>query len=94
MEEATVNLSMHFPARYRIRVHGVVGEAWFEYYDKMDVEIETGVMKRPLTTLTGRVSDQAALQGMLSLLYDMRLPLVSVEWLAEEYRENDVALDE
>jgi PAS domain S-box-containing protein len=57
----------------------------FEYHDNMTIEIEAGSMKRPLTTLTGRVSDQAALQGMLSLLYDdMQLPLVSVEWLPED----------
>ena len=94
MIETAADLNMHFPARYRIRVHGVVEEVWFEYYEEMAVEIETVSMKRPLTTLTGRVSDQSALQGMLSLLYDMRLPLVSVEWLAEDHQENHVALGE
>lgn len=80
----TVNLSMDFPAHYRIQVHGTVGEGWFEYYDNMAVEVETGAMKRPLTTLTGRVTDQAALQGILSLLYDMQLPLISVKWLGKD----------
>ncbi|KPK04239.1 MAG: hypothetical protein AMJ56_17820 [Anaerolineae bacterium SG8_19] len=80
----TTDLSMDFPAHYRIQVCGAVNEIWFEYHDNMAIEIETGSMKRPLTTLTGLVSDQAALQGILSLLYDMQLPLVSVEWLPEE----------
>ncbi|HSG15722.1 MAG TPA: hypothetical protein VLE70_05295 [Anaerolineae bacterium] len=83
----TVDLRMGIPARYRIQVHGAVDEAWFDYYDNMVVEIEAGSMRRPLTTITGRVIDQAALQAMLSLLYDMQLPLVSVEWLPEEEQE-------
>ena len=51
------------------------------------VEMEAGPMRRPLTTITGRVIDQAALQAMLSILYDMQLPLVSVDWLPEEEQE-------
>lgn len=80
----TDDLSMDIPARYRIQVHGAVNKNWFDYYDNMVIEIETGSMQRPLTTLTGRVVDQAALQGILSLLYSMQLPLVSVEWLPED----------
>ena len=80
----TVDLSMDFSANYRIQVHGAVDEVWFDYHENMAVEMEAGSLKRPLTTLTGRVSDQAALHGMLSLLYEMRLPLVSVEWLTAD----------
>ena len=83
----TVDLRMDIPARYRIQVHGAVDEAWFEYYDNMVIEIEAGSMRRPLTTITGWVIDQAALQAMLSLLYDMQLPLVSIDWLPEEEKE-------
>ena len=80
----TDSLSMDFPAQYRIQVRGAVNERWFEYYDNMAIEIETEATKRPLTTLTGCVRDQAALQGMLSLLYDMQFPLVSVKLLPDE----------
>lgn len=78
------DLSMDIPARYRIQVSGAVDELWFDYYDNMAIEIETGSMKRPLTTLTGCVVDQSALQGILDLLHSMHLPLVSVKWLPEE----------
>ena len=40
--------------------------------------------KRPFTTLTGQVTDQAALMGILNHLYDLQLPLISVEYLFEE----------
>jgi len=77
----TENLSMDFPATYRIKVHGIVKETWFQYYDHMVIEVETGTLKHPVTTLTGRIADQTALQGMLNLLYELRLPLLSVECL-------------
>jgi len=32
----------------------------------------------PVTTLTGVVADQAALQGLLQRLYSMGLPLLSI----------------
>jgi hypothetical protein len=35
----------------------------------------------PVTTLTGRLVDQAALFGVLNNVYDMGFPLLSVEWL-------------
>ena len=79
-----LDLSMDFPANYRISVHGGVDEAWFEYYDHMTIKIEAGSMKRPLSTLTGQVIDQSALMGILNHLYDLQLPLISVEYLFEE----------
>ena len=36
----------------------------------------------PVTTLEGRVLDQAALLGILNTIYEHRLPLISVECLA------------
>ena len=78
------NLSMDFPVVYHIRVQGLIDESWFSYYDNMDVEVEQGALKHPTTTLTGRVADQAALQGMLNLIYDLRLPILSVKCLLHE----------
>ena len=36
-----------------------------------------------MTTLVGRFRDQAALLGMLNTIYDLHLPLIEVEYLAE-----------
>ena len=36
---------------------------------------------RPITTLTGHLSDQAALHGVLAKIRDMNLPLISVSKL-------------
>jgi hypothetical protein len=40
-----------------------------------------------VTTLSGRLLDQATLCGVLSLLYDLRLPLLSVE--CEDWEDED-----
>ena len=37
----------------------------------------------PVTTLTGAVADQAALQGLLRRLYSLGLPLISVHWVED-----------
>jgi hypothetical protein len=37
----------------------------------------------PIVTLTGKLTDQAALFGVLNALYNMRFPLLSVEYLGE-----------
>ena len=78
------DISMDLPLQYRIQVSGVIDKSWFTFYDNMVLEAEHKAGKRPLTTLTGHVTDQAALLSMLALLYDMRCPLLSVECLHEQ----------
>lgn len=73
---------MDLPLQYRIQVKGMVDATWFDYYyDYMVLETGSDVGQRPLTTLTGSVPDQAALMSILNLLYDMRCPLLSVQYL-------------
>ena len=80
----TTKISMDFPASYRIKISGRIDENWFAYYDNMVLEQENEDGKRLVTKLSGSVPDQAALISMLTLLYDMRCPLISVEYLSEE----------
>ena len=83
----TTSLSMDIPVTYRIRVQGLIDKSWFSYYDNMEIEVEKGTRNHPVTTLTGRVADQAALQGMLNLVYELRLPILSVECLFPENQD-------
>ncbi len=74
-----LKLGMSDSAFYQIRVQGRVGESWFDYYDDMVVVVEAdGADEYPITVLTGQLADQAALIGMLSVIYYMQLPLISV----------------
>ena len=69
-------------ARYEIRVQGRLGVTWSEYVG--DLKIWTERTQPPVTVLTGMVMDQAALQGVLSSLYSLGLPLLLVRCLGAE----------
>ncbi len=77
------SIKMYRPADYCIKVSGAIDQEWFSYHDNMVVKEMDAGDKRPLTTLTGQVTDQAALMGILNHLYDLQLPIVSVEHLIE-----------
>jgi hypothetical protein len=63
---------------YQIRVRGTIGRQWSAWFDDLEiVPLETGE-----TLLTGQVTDQAALHGILAKLRDLNLPLVSVTCLS------------
>jgi hypothetical protein len=81
MHAHETGLCLDQPAIYRIQVQGRVGQDWADWFDGMDVEIEEMGDRPPITTLTGAVVDQAALQGLLGKLYSLGLPLISVQHL-------------
>ncbi len=70
------DLRMDALADYRICVQGCLDESWSERMAGLDVQSTSET-----TTLTGSLPDQAALSGVLNTLYDLQLPVVSVELL-------------
>lgn len=68
---------------YRIRARGVLDESWSDSVGGMDIAI-TQAGDDNFTTLTGELPDQAALSGVLNLLYDLGLTLLSVEGAVED----------
>lgn len=66
------------PAIYQIEVQGKLDISWSDNLAGMNItSYKQG--DKDITTLIGRLSDQAALAGLLQSLYDMRLPILSVE---------------
>jgi hypothetical protein len=64
----------HQPARYEIRVMGVLDASWSDWFDGLTVVPQsTGE-----TVLMGLVRDQTALHGLLGKIRDMGLPLLLV----------------
>ena len=65
------------PAIYEVRVKGIVDAAWAGYWFE-------GFVVTPLpneeSLLTGPVTDQSALLGLLARMRDLGLPLLSVRW--------------
>ena len=73
------------PATYRISVQGNLPESWSDRLGGMAITISYDPNGTPVTTLSGQLRDQAALLGVLNALYDpLHLPLLSVEFLADE----------
>ena len=77
-EHISQNLGLDRPATYEIRVEGRLDERWSDWFEGMTVTVEREGDGPPITTLTGTVTDQAALQGMLRTLYTLGLPVRSV----------------
>lgn len=71
-------LSIDRAAQYRIQVEGGLYPAAADWLDGLTVSVSENP---PVTTLTGTVTDQAALHGLLQTLYSLGLPLLSVERL-------------
>jgi hypothetical protein len=74
-------LNLGTPARHRIRVRGILDQSWSGRLGGMTITMEQED-EAPVTTLYGRLLDQAALLGVLNTLYDYyHAPLLSVEFL-------------
>jgi hypothetical protein len=61
--------------QYQIIVQGQVDPSWSEWFNGMEVSSETSCH---ITTITGHVTDQAALRGILNHLWDLNLTILSV----------------
>ena len=81
-------LKLETPATYRIRIQGQIESSWADRLGGMAITCDTCIDKPPVATLVGYLIDQAALSGVLNSLYDLQLPLLSVENLDESKAGN------
>jgi hypothetical protein len=80
-------LSIDQPGTYSIRVQGTLSERWAGYFEEMTLSVDTDADGHPLIVLTGRLPDQAAVQGVLQKLYNLGFPLISVEKIDQEVQD-------
>ncbi len=83
MKNAKDKLTLDRPATYQIKVPGELDVRWTGWAENLNIVIECEADGSPVTTFTGAV-DQAALQGLLRRLYALGLPLIAVNWIAED----------
>ncbi len=76
-------LTFDGPGTYRIRIKGFLDEDRSDWLGGMHITTQQGPGGSQIATLVGRLSDQAALTGILNTIYEMHLPLLSVEHLEE-----------
>ena len=68
-------------AIYEIKVQGRLDERWAHWFNEMAVTREEAADGATITVLTGMVTDQAALYGLINRVRDLGLSLISVERL-------------
>ena len=75
---------MREPAIYRIRVLGCIDATWSDRLEGMNITEAKHHSGKVETILVGRLSDQAALSGVLNTIYELHLPVLSVKNLDEK----------
>ena len=77
------DLEMGDAAIYRIRVRGILDARWARRFGEMTIDQVEGD-----SILIGPLADQAELSGVLNTLYDLQVPVVSVECLGLQAPES------
>jgi hypothetical protein len=81
------HLKLWTPAAYRIEVEGDLDESLSERLGGMRITRSSREDQRTVTTLEGPVRDQAELAGVMNSLYELHLPILSVQNLTEKNGE-------
>jgi hypothetical protein len=69
-------------AKYCIRVKGYLDSSWSDRLGGLAITSTNQDDGSTVTTLQGELLGQAALAGVLSTLYNLQHPLLSVEYVA------------
>lgn len=81
---------MEKPFIYEIRVEGHLTDRWSDWFDGLTIRNDNNGE----TTITGLISDQAALLGVLSKIQALNLTLVSVNRTPTEKLHNNEVMGE
>jgi len=69
------------PAFYQIIVEGRIDPTWQDRLEGLAIQPIDRETSPPITTLQGELIDQSALAGVLNTLYELHLPVLSVNRL-------------
>lgn len=75
--------SLYSRTVYRIKLKGHLDEHWSEWFDDLAVTYD----EHDDTVLTGPVTDQAALHGLLKKAHNLGLALISVNQIESNAEE-------
>ena len=67
------------PCIYQIKIQGRLSKGMLRQFDDMTITMESDRASNAITTLTGQVTDQSALHGLVARIRDYGLPLLLVE---------------
>ena len=78
------HIKLWTPATYRIAVEGHLAESCSDQLAGMRINTRNRSDQTAMTTLVGRLRDQAELSGVLNSLYDLHLSILKVEMVNGE----------
>lgn len=61
---------------------GWLNSSWSDRLKGVTIDMDTSDEKAPICTLEGELPDQAALVGLLIALYELHMPLLTIECLS------------
>jgi hypothetical protein len=67
------------PGLYQIRVVGILDESWLEHFGGFEISTCAWGKYYPVTQIRGWLADQTLLAGLLDLLSDLSMVILSVE---------------
>jgi hypothetical protein len=68
-------------------VTGHLDERWSLWFEGMTISTGFGQDGKPITTFTGPMVDQAALHGVLARIRDINMPLISVNQIEADSKD-------
>lgn len=80
-------ISLNSQNRYEIKIYGQLVDSWLDWFGEANVQVETLVDHRQVTTFSNVIMDQAGLVGLIRRLHGLGVVLVSVRRVPEaDYR--------
>jgi len=76
---------MDIPRVYEIRVEGHLGDRWSDWFDGLTISNDPNGEAR----MTGLISDQTALYGVLAKIHNLNLVLISLVRLSYSEKQGE-----
>lgn len=70
---------------YQIKVQGKLSASWSDWFNGMNITHAVNEDEQIVTVLSGPVTDQTALHGLLGKIRDLGVKLIAVERIANEH---------
>lgn len=67
----------------QVKVQGWLDDGWADWFDGLTIKHHLDANGLGVSTLTGRVVDQAALYGLLNRIFSLGLPLLALNSQAQ-----------
>lgn len=75
------SISLNTQNNYELQIYGQMDESWLSWFGEIQVQVELMADDQRATTITGVVTDQAGMVGLIRRLHGLGIVLLSVRVL-------------